>query len=400
MILDMAKDQQIWKEFLQYKIDNQHLSKKRQKEYLTYIDNQRYIHIIQAIESGRYDIPVPVKKTINKVDGRKRVIYTFDNDFNILLKMIAYLLRQYDYVFAENCYAFRCKMGVGDAIRRLKAIKDIDKKYCMKLDIKNYFNSIDAERLIEKLAFLKVCDEDLYALFINILTVDKAYDKDRFICEKRGAMAGVPVSPFWANVYLMELDRQFAQTGITYFRYSDDILLFADSMKQLETYAEFLKEYLTREKLEINKEKTRYIMPGEPVEFLGFSYCNGIFDISESTKKKMKGKIKRKAAALVRWSDKKGLSGEKAAKGFIKAMNKKLYESSDENDFCWSKWFFPYISTDQSIHELDRYMQQYVRYCVTGRHAKINYKISYETMKEWGYRSLVNEYYKKHGKEK
>ena len=38
-------------------------------------------------------------------------------------------------------------------------------------------------------------------------------------------------------------------------------------------------------------------------------------------------------------------------------------------------------------------MQEYIRYIITGRHYKGNYRITYEQMKEWGYRSLVHEYY-------
>ena len=40
-------------------------------------------------------------------------------------------------------------------------------------------------------------------------------------------------------------------------------------------------------------------------------------------------------------------------------------------------------------------MQQYIRYIITGRHDKENYRISYETLKDWGYCSMVNAYYKK-----
>lgn len=64
-----------------------------------------------------------------------------------------------------------------------------------------------------------------------------------------------------------------------------------------------------------------------------------------------------------------------------------------EDDFIWSHWFFPNITTDAGLHEIDLYMQQYIRYAVTGRHYKGNYWIKYGTMKEWGYRSLVHEYY-------
>jgi hypothetical protein len=111
----------------------------------------------------------------------------------------------------------------------------------------------------------------------------------------------------------------------------------------------------------------------------------------------MKAKIKRKAHALRRWANRNKHSGERAARAFIKAMNKKLfddyYRDKNGSGFSWSRWFFPCLTTDRSLNILDNYMQSYIRFCVTGRHYKGNYKISYDTLKVWGYRNIVNEYW-------
>lgn len=61
--------------------------------------------------------------------------------------------------------------------------------------------------------------------------------------------------------------------------------------------------------------------------------------------------------------------------------------------FTWSRWFFPNLTTAKGLAEIDACMQQYIRYAATGRHSKSNYRIRYDTLKEWGYRSLVHEYY-------
>ena len=60
---------------------------------------------------------------------------------------------------------------------------------------------------------------------------------------------------------------------------------------------------------------------------------------NRGTMEKAKARIRRKAKALMRWQRKNGLTADKAAKG--------------------------------------------------------NYRISYETLKDWGYCSMVNAYYKK-----
>mgnify|MGYP003458774620 CR=1 FL=1 len=76
------------------------------------------------------------------------------------------------------------------------------------------------------------------------------------------------------------------------------------------------------------------------------------------------------------------------------AREKYDIEVKDVNDLTWSRWFFPLINTDKGLHEVDLYLQQYLRYLSTGKHTKINYNVRYSKLKEYKYKSLVNEYYK------
>lgn len=207
-------------------------------------------------------------------------------------------------------------------------------------------------------------------------------------------MAGIPISPFFANIYLTSADKFFEAEKISYFRYSDDILIFADTKDELYLYKNYLYNILSECKLEINPSKLYIAEPGKAWEFLGFSYFYGRIDLSFNTKRKIKAKIKRKANALRRWQRKKGLSPDKAAIGFIRVMNRKFYGFDDVRDFTWSRWFFPCITEDTGLKEIDSYMQEYIRYIITGRHYKGNYRITYDQLKAWGYKNLVNEYYK------
>ena len=395
-VLQLAEKEECWEEFLAYKIEKQHLSLKEEEELRTFIGKREYLVYCDNWKKNRYPLQLPVKKVINKEGTeKKRVVYSFEGEEGIFLKFIAYHLFTFDEVFCENCYAFRRGVSVGDAIRKLKSAK-VDNKYCLKADISNYFNSINVKRLLEKLLFVKEKDVMLYQLFEKILLEEHVRENDKVVKEKHGAMAGTAFSPFLANVYLSDTDHFFHEKGILYFRYSDDILLFADSLEELQEFKRLLYERLSEHGLCINPEKVRIYGPSEKIDFLGFSYQNGEIDLSENTLRKTKAKIKRKARALVRWRKKKGLSGEKAAIGFIRAMNRKFYGRDEERaeDFSWKRWFFPNLTVDGGLKEIDAYMQQYIRFAVTGRHYKGNYRISYEDMKTWGYRSLVNAYYK------
>ena len=108
---------------------------------------------------------------------------------------------------------------------------------------------------------------------------------------------------------------------------------------------------------------------------------------------KLEKKMKRKARALRRWSDRNGAGGEKAAKAFIRIFNRKLLESPADNELTWSYWFFPVINTDDSLRRIDRYAQDCLRYLISGRRTKARYNVRYEQLKKLGYRSLVHEYY-------
>lgn len=389
---------EVWQEFLQYKLEKQHLSHAEQKELETYIEEKRYLDVLSEISEEGRDFPLPMRREINKVGAsKKRVVYSFQLKYNILLKLMAFLLHRYDGQFADNCYAFRRDYGVRDAVRKILRTKDIWKKYCLKVDISNYFNSIPVEQLLEKLDFLKAKDAKIHDFLCRLITVNQAVvsedGQEHIVTEERGAMAGMPLSPFLANVYLSDVDAFFEAKGVLYFRYSDDILLFADSEEQLEEYRELLYEKLREKGLSLNLKKVQITKPGETFTFLGFGFRDGQVDLAGVTVEKIKGKIKRKSHSLRKWQKKKDLSADKAAKGFIHAMNRKFYGSGEDAEFSWSRWFFPCLTCDEGLREVDAYMQQYIRFCVTGRHYKGNYRISYEQMKEWGYRSLVHEYY-------
>ena len=402
-ILKKAASEACWYEFLEYKLDRQHLDAGEEREIRDFIERKAYLSLCEAWSRGEFPVSYPVKRIVNKQStGKKRIVYSFPGDEGILLKFIAFHLFHYDYYFNNNCYAFRREYGVKDALLRIRSLPDLQEQFCLKVDITNYFNSIDVDRLLEKLLFVREVDETLYGLFERLLQRKQVMVNGRLVSENHGAMAGTSLSPFFANVYMSEVDAYFAGQDIPYFRYSDDILVFARSQEDLLQRRDQLYQMVKELGLAINPDKVHISAPGEIWEFLGFCYRNGEIDLSDMTLRKIKAKIRRKSEALRRWQRKKGLTGEKAAIGLIRAMNRKFYGSSADNrdafdgssDFTWSRWFFPNLTVDDGLHIIDAYLQEYIRYTVTGRHNKGNYRIRYEQLKEWGYRSLVHEFYR------
>lgn len=403
-IIELAATRESWQAFLAYKKEKQHLGQQRERELQEFIDREGYLPLCQACREGSFPRQLPAKHTINKEGSRKkRVVYSFSGDEGLFLKFVAHQLSRYDDRFSANCYAFRRNVGVREAMERLRRDPRVDSSWCLKVDISNYFNSVDVALLLPKLEFLLEKDPEVYTLLKHMLTEDRVLEGDRQIREQHGVMAGTPVSPFLANLYLAETDQFFAKKGILYLRYSDDILLFAESFEELEHIRSELYGRLKTLGLSVNPDKVTISGPGEAFDFLGFGYRRGEIDLSANTLRKTKARVRRKSEALRRWQRRKGLPPDKAAVGLIRAMNRKFYgygdpvteEEPEEDAFTWSRWFFPLLTTDRGLKEIDAYLQEYIRYTVTGRHYKGNYRISYQQLVQWGYVSLVHEYYRR-----
>ena len=391
-------DHSVWEAFLQSKIERRHLSEKEKEAWEKFIFGRKYETVTKRITQPDYVFEPPVKISVNKSGTKKkRIVYSFSEEESMVLKLISHLMYRYDYKISPRCFSFRRDSSAKEAITQILKIKNLSKKYCLKVDISNYFNSIPVEELTEVLGQIIDDDEILLQFLIRLLKDGRAYEDGEIISETRGAMAGIPIAPFFANIYLLSMDNKFEERGIDYFRYSDDIMIFADSAQQLAEYENMLYESIAEKGLSINPEKVSKSKPGEGWEFLGFGYRDGKVDLSRVTINKMKAKIRRKAHAVYRRRIRRKWDFPYAGKALIKVFNKKYFDETEENRFTWSRWFFPVLTTDEGLRELDAYLIQYVRYLYRGRHYKGNYKVTYEEIKELGFRSLVHEYYK--GKE-
>lgn len=392
-IIDRLFEQQTWEEFLTYRLLKGRFNWYEFDEADTYVSEAQYRDVVGRLQRGE-PLSVPTRHLVNKMgSGKKRVVYSFPTEEMIVMKAMAFLLYRYDAQLAPNCYSFRRGLTAHDAIHHL--VRSIDNRpmWAYKLDIHNYFNSISVPLLLPILREVLADDLLLYTFFERLLTDGRALSNGDIVREERGVMAGTPTSPFLANVYLREVDRHFADAGVLYARYSDDIILFAPDRATLDRHISELNAFLVKYRLKVNLDKVRIYQPDEAFDFLGFKCKGNDIDIADATRQKMKDKIRRKARSLQRWRSKNGVGGEKAMKALVRHFNKKFFEGDDPSALTWARWFFPVINQTEGLKEIDRYLQSNLRYVATGKHNKANYRIRYGLLKELGYRSLVHEFY-------
>ena len=392
-LLDLLQSEECWNMFYEYK-SSLACPKDFTRELACFIGRKAWLPVCDAI-SRRDPFPLPRRSVISKMGSdKKRVVYIYPRDENMVLKLLTWLLlRRYDGLFAPNLYSFRPGTSAKDAVRRLMRVRGIEKMYAYKADIHNYFNSVPVERLIPLLQASLTDDPALLAFLTGLLEEPCVMDGGQAVAEDKGIMAGTPLSAFYANLYLNRLDRLFAERGLIYARYSDDVIVFGADMDEVRAHAGTIRAFLCEAGLEINPDKEAFFSPGEGWTFLGFSFRDGVADIAPATLIKLKQKMRRKARALARWRDRNGISGEKAARAFIRIFNRKLFENAGDNELSWSRWFFSVINTTESLHEIDLYAQDCLRFLISGRHTKARYNVRYDELKDLGYRSLVNAYY-------
>lgn len=395
-LLDIISDERVWIDFYEHKADPAYFRIADARQLFQYVRQKRYLPVIEKIRSGE-GLSVPQKKRIAKEDSsKKRIVYSLPEDESMVLKLLTWLMiRKYDSFFSDNLYSFRPGYGVKHVLKKILNDPEPSQYYSYKLDVRNYFNSIDVDLLLPILKELLTADKPLYEFLAHQLSNPLVFDQGELVEEKKGVMAGMPYAVFLANVFLTPLDRMFEHiSGVIYCRYSDDIVLFSKDKDILDQAKAILHNHLCDYNLEINTDKEIETQPGESWTFLGFECDGKAIDVSKVSVQKLKSKMRRKAKALRRWAEVNGKDGWMAARAFIRHFNKKLYTSESNDEVNWSWWYFPLITTDRSLKQIDSYMQGCIRYIATGKRTKAKYNLRYAQMTEYGMHSLVNMWYK------
>lgn len=183
--------------------------------------------------------------------------------------------------------------GIHDGVRRVKrSLADVrDTKYCLKIDVRKYYPSVDHE-ILKEIVRKKIKDRDLLLML------------DEIIDSAPGIPIGNYVSQWFGNLYLAYFDH-FCKEELKcrhYFRYCDDVVILSDNKKFLHGVLVAANHYLA-DRLNLSVKSNYQIFPVDArgVDFLGYRFFHGYTLVRKRIVKEMKKKLHKPASLASYW---------------------------------------------------------------------------------------------------
>lgn len=185
-----------------------------------------------------------------------------------------------DRTFIDDSYACRSGKGVHRAVDRYQQWSR-RYVYALKMDVAQYFPSIDHQILKEK---LRRRIKDRRVLDLLDLIVDTSPEPDTPasyfpgddlltpLSRRKGIPIGNLTSQFFANLYLDDLDHVLKERfGVhAYLRYVDDMVALDDDKQRLAELREAVRERLAADRLRLHPRKANISPVAKGLNLLGY----------------------------------------------------------------------------------------------------------------------------------
>jgi len=194
--------------------------------------------------------------------------------------LLNFLERKYGVLLAnEISYGFIRGRSVEDAVKKACVLRKAH-PWVLNTDITSFFDRVDRQilvaavrRLVRETSLLNLLESAIHCEIETKSISAKRKIAAMGIEEGKGVRQGMPLSPFFANIYLYEFDKWLQKEGVPAVRYADDLIFFLDSEAACCALRDRCAQELKKLGLDIPefKDKTKSVIypPEKAAEFLG-----------------------------------------------------------------------------------------------------------------------------------
>lgn len=250
----------------------------------------------------------------------------------------------------------------------------------LRLDIKKYFDSINHEKLLNRIKE-KSCPlfmKDLVERAIK--TPSKEFHEKTPSLRERGVPQGLSIASHLADLYLESFENVLKKYSAGSYRYVDDILVFFFPEQEAELFS-FIEENFDALGLEFHKEKSKKYYKGQLYSKEGFDFLGYQFQVSKnslkiSVRKSSVQKFLNSTIALITKYQKGGYHSKyadtrEAEEAFVFDLNEKITGAfKDDKRYGWL-WYFRQMDDLALLDMMDKIIKRELQKDITTRGLKI-----------------------------
>ena len=358
-------------------------------EAMSFLLSAECTHMLDRFLQGT-DMPsIPLCKTIAAA-GKKRDTYTLPFREMLALGLLNYTLHRYDRIFSQNVFLHIHGRRPSEVFKKIRNESGLSDLFLFRTDIHAFDPSMEADVLSAAIHRLFSFDKELCA-FLDRFIYRKEYclEPDGTVYTDGPAqMTGIPIAGFLENVYLQDYDVQMEQCAEFYVRCGDDILIGARTEVDLGKLIKETERIMNGKHLSLSETKTMVLRPGEPFVFMGWKVCGNTVDFSEESLQRIHQIIQEKTRTLLIRYKKAGIPPALRIPFLIRYVHRTVAVSGIRTSFR-------IVTVPDGLRKIDRMICDAIRTAVSGKTGSGKYRIPYKTIRSWGYRSLVSQYYQR-----